>query len=143
MVNAPINYNFKTNEKLINFENMNKACKYLCGTHDFSAFTSDKTPNKSYIRTIYDIDISINSVLKDNIFSYNTDKQTLKIEITGDGFLYNMVRIICGTLLYCGLSKINSGDIPNILESKVRKNAGPTLPSNALFLENVVYNNMK
>ena len=122
---------------------MNKACKYLCGTHDFSAFTSDKTPNKSYIRTIYDIDISINSVLKDNIFSYNTDKQTLKIEITGDGFLYNMVRIICGTLLYCGLSKINSGDIPNILESKVRKNAGPTLPSNALFLENVVYNNMK
>jgi tRNA pseudouridine38-40 synthase len=143
MVNAPINYNFKTNEKLINFENMNKACKYLCGTHDFSAFTSDKTPNKSYIRTIYDIDISINSVLKDNIFSYNTDKQTLKIEITGDGFLYNMVRIICGTLLYCGLSKINSDDIPNILESKVRKNAGPTLPSNALFLENVVYNNMK
>ncbi len=147
IANAPINYNFNSNNikqtstnncyNIVNLENMNKACRYLCGTHDFSAFTSDKTPNKSHIRTIYNIDISINNVLGNDIF--NSNKQTLKISITGDGFLYNMVRIICGTLLYCGLSRINADNIPTILQSKTRKNAGPTLPSNALFLEDVVY----
>ena len=50
-----------------------------------------------------------------------------------------MVRIIAGTLIYCGLSRINADELPVIIEKGIRKNAGPTLPSNALFLENIIY----
>ena len=62
------------------------------------------------------------------------------IELTGNGFLYNMVRIISGTLLDVGLGKIKSEEIPEIIESKDRQRAGRTLPAHGLYLVQVVYN---
>ena len=113
----------------INIENIKRAAKQLIGTHDFSSFTSDKTPDKNMIRTIEDIDIIL------------TDEQILTFRFTGNGFLYNMVRILSGTLLECGLGNknITYKDIPFILESKNRSLAGPTLPPEGLFLAEVFY----
>lgn len=61
------------------------------------------------------------------------------IELTGNGFLYNMVRIIAGTLVDVGLGKINSEEIPEIIEAKDRKRAGKTLPPHGLYLVKVEY----
>ena len=94
---------------------MAEAVKYFEGTHDFSAFKASGTSSKSSVRTIYKAEI------------YENDER-IYIELTGNGFLYNMVRIIAGTLLDVGLEKINPEDIKNIIESKDRKNAGKTLP---------------
>lgn len=84
------------------------------------------TSSKSSIRTIYDA-----KVLQEG--------DRINIELTGNGFLYNMVRIISGTLLDIGTGKIEPKDISNIIESKDRKLAGKTLPPHGLFLVNVNY----
>lgn len=110
---------------------MRCAADALMGTHDFSAFTTDKTPGKSHIRTINNIDFSY--------IDTPSGKPVLAITVNGNGFLYNMVRIIAGTLLCVGLKKIPAQDIPAILRNGIRKNAGPTLPSNGLFLLEVFY----
>ena len=111
---------------------MKKCVDYLTGTHDFSAFTTDKRKDKSHIRTVTDINLSIIKCI--------SGKEVLVIKVSGNGFLYNMVRIIAGTLVFAGVGKLNPDDIPAIIASKKRINAGPTLPSNALFLCKVEYN---
>ncbi len=112
----------------LDFEKMEKALEYFKGTHDFAGFkSSGGSPKKSTIRTILKASIKKN---KDN---------RIIIELTGDGFLYNMVRIICGTLVDVGLNKIAVEDIPKIIESKDRKRAGKTLPPHGLYLVNVKY----
>lgn len=115
----------------VNMQAMQNAAYFLTGTHDFSAFTTDKTPDKSHVRTINYITFSI--------IDTPSGKPVLAITINGNGFLYNMVRIIAGTLLCIGLGIISVKDIPYILNSKVRKNAGPMLPPNGLFLLEVLY----
>ncbi len=115
----------------VNMKSMRTAADYLTGTHDFSAFTTDKTPGKSHVRTINYINISF--------IGTPSGKPILAITVNGSGFLYNMVRIIAGTLLCTGLGNISPKDIPAILQSGVRKNAGPTLPPNGLFLLEVLY----
>lgn len=115
----------------VNVEAMRTAADYLTGTHDFSAFTTDKTPGKSHVRTINYINISF--------IGTPSGKPILAITVNGSGFLYNMVRIIAGTLLCTGLGNISPKDIPSILQSGVRKNAGPTLPPGGLFLLEVLY----
>ena len=67
------------------------------------------------------------------------EKNIIKISVSGDGFLYNMVRIISGTLLDVGLGKIKAEDIPSIIESKDRTKAGKTLPAHGLYLLQVNY----
>lgn len=99
----------------LNVGKMAEAVKYFEGTHDFSAFKASGTSSKNSIRTIYKAEV------------YENDER-IYIELTGNGFLYNMVRIIAGTLLDVGLEKINPKDIKNIIESKDRKKAGKTLP---------------
>ena len=84
------------------------------------------TSSKSSVRTIYDAKVLV-------------DGDRINIELTGNGFLYNMVRIIAGTLLDVGIGKIQPEDIPKIIESKDRKLAGKTLPPHGLFLVNVNY----
>ena len=84
------------------------------------------TSSKSSVRTIYDA-----KVYKDG--------DRINIELTGNGFLYNMVRIISGTLLDVGLGKILPNEIPEIIESGDRKRAGRTLPPHGLYLVNVNY----
>ena len=105
---------------------MQKAAKYFEGEHDFKGFKASGTSSKSSVRTIYKAEVI-------------QDGDRINIELTGNGFLYNMVRIIAGTLVDVGLGKINAEDIPEIIESKDRKNAGKTLPPHGLYLVEVTY----
>ena len=110
----------------LNVENMKKAISYFIGEHDFKAFKSSGTSSKSSVRTIFNAQII-------------TEGNYIIIELTGNGFLYNMVRIISGTLVEVGLDKIKPEEIPEIIESKDRSNAGKTLPPHGLMLVRVVY----
>ena len=110
----------------LNVEKMKKAVKYFIGEHDFKAFKASGTSSKSSVRTIYDAKIYQNG---DKIY----------IELTGNGFLYNMVRIIAGTLVEVGLEKIEPEKIEEIIKEGKRENAGKTLPPNGLYLVDVKY----
>ena len=105
---------------------MQKAVKYFEGEHDFKAFKASGTSSKSSVRTIY----------KANVYQEN---EKIFIELTGNGFLYNMVRIIAGTLVDVGLGKIEPEEIPKIIQEGKRENAGKTLPPNGLYLVKVMY----
>ena len=110
----------------LNVDEMKKAIKYFEGEHDFKAFKSSGTSSKSSVRTIYSANIV-------------TEGTNIGIDLTGNGFLYNMVRIIVGTLVDVGLGKIKADDIPKIIESKDRTKAGKTLPPQGLMLLSVEY----
>ena len=106
---------------------MKKAVQYFEGEHDFAAFKASGTSSKSSVRTIYKAEVK--QMPNDKIW----------IELTGNGFLYNMVRIIAGTLVEVGVGKIKAEEINDIMESKRRENAGKTLPPQGLYLVNVEY----
>ena len=110
----------------LNIKEMKKAAKYFEGEHDFSGFKASGTSSKSSVRTIYKAEVI-------------EEGNKIKIELTGNGFLYNMVRIISGTLVDVGLGKIKAEDIPSIIESKDRSKAGKTLPAHGLYLVEVKY----
>ncbi len=110
----------------IDVEKMKRAAKYFEGEHDFSGFKASGTSAKNSVRTIYKAEVKENG-------------ERILIELTGNGFLYNMVRIISGTLLEVGLGKIEADNIPDIIESKNRQNAGKTLPAHGLYLVEVKY----
>ena len=105
---------------------MQEAVKHFEGEHDFKGFKASGTSSKSSVRTIYKGDVYQEGC---KIF----------IELTGNGFLYNMVRIISGTIVDVGLGKINADDIPEILKSGDRTKAGKTLPPHGLYLVSVNY----
>ena len=110
----------------LNVEKMVEAAKYFEGEHDFKAFKSSGTSGKNSVRTIYKAEV-------------RQDGERIIIELTGNGFLYNMVRIISGTLLDVGLGKIEPNEIPDIIEKKDRTQAGKTLPAHGLYLVKVQY----
>lgn len=110
----------------LDVDKMKEAVKYFEGEHDFKAFKASGTSSKSSVRTIY----------KANVYN---DNERIYIELTGNGFLYNMVRIIAGTLVDVGTGKIQPEEIQNIIEEQKRENAGKTLPPQGLFLVNVEY----
>ena len=110
----------------LDVEKMKEAIKYFEGEHDFKAFKASGTSSKSSVRTIYETNI------------YKKDER-IYIELTGNGFLYNMVRIIAGTLVDVGIGKIQPKEIPEIIKSGKRENAGKTLPPNGLYLLKVMY----
>ena len=110
----------------LNIQEMKKASKYFEGEHDFKAFKASGTSSKSSIRTIYKAEVI-------------AEGDRIKIELTGNGFLYNMVRIISGTLVDVGLGKIKPEEIPCIIESGDRSKAGKTLPAHGLYLVEVKY----
>lgn len=118
-----LQYNFA--EKL-DEKKMNNAIKYFLGEHDFKGFKASGTSSKSSVRIIYSGKVE-------------RKEDLVIIELTGNGFLYNMVRIIAGTLLEVGLGKIKPEDIKNIIESEDRQKAGKTLPPQGLYLVNVEY----
>ena len=109
-----------------NVDEMKKASKVLCGTHNFKAFMSAGGQTKTFERHIYDIKIE-------------RKQNDINIEVTGNGFLYNMVRIIVGTLLEVGYGKKTIDDVKYALESGDRKNSGYLVPAHALFLKSVKY----
>lgn len=112
--------------KKLNISKMKNAIKYIEGEHDFSSFKSSGTSSKSSVRVIYKAEII-------------EDGEKIYIELTGNGFLYNMVRIIAGTLVEVGLGKIEPEEIKNIIEKKERILAGKTLPAHGLCLMEVQY----
>lgn len=110
----------------LDVEKMKKGIKYFEGEHDFSGFKASGTSSKSSVRKIFKAEVIEN---EDRIY----------IELTGSGFLYNMVRIISGTMIDVGCGKIEPESIPEIIESKDRKKAGKTLPPYGLYLMEVTY----
>lgn len=105
---------------------MNEAAKFLIGEHDFKSFKASTKSTKSSIRIIYNAKVERNG-------------EIVTIELTGNGFLYNMVRIIAGTLVDVGTGKIKPEEVKEILLAKDRLKAGKTLPPNGLYLVNVEY----
>lgn len=108
---------------------MKQASLNLLGEHDFKSFCSLKKTKKSTVRTIFTIDFFI-------------ENNQLIISYTANGFLYNMVRIITGTLIQVGEKKISPEEITYILAMKDRNLSGPTVPAKGLFLEKVEYNSI-
>ena len=111
----------------LDVKKMKKAVKYFEGEHDFKAFKASGTSSKSSVRTIY----------KSEVIEKENNK--IWIELTGNGFLYNMVRIIAGTLVEVGMGDLEPEDIENIIKSKKRENAGKTLQPQGLYLVSVEY----
>lgn len=111
--------------KILNTELMINASRLFEGKHDFKGFSSDKT-KKSTERTI-------------NYIKLIEDNNKIIIYINGDGFLYNMVRIIVGTLIEIGTNERDISTINKVLIDKNREEAGFTAPSKGLFLEKVMY----
>ena len=105
---------------------MKEGASFLLGTHDFTSFCSAKTEVEDKIRSIKEIDFSM-------------DHELLTLKFTGDGFLYNMVRILVGTLLEIGSGERKPTEIQKILEAKDRRLAGKTAPANGLYLWQVFY----
>lgn len=111
----------------LNIEAMKKAAVYFKGTHDFAAFQATGGQVRSTVREIYDISVAQK---EDNI---------IDIGVSGSGFLYNMVRIIAGTLIYVGTGKIKVFEIPDIINSLDRTRAGKTAPAHGLYLMEIFY----
>ena len=107
-------------------ERMRIAASYIVGKHDFSCFMAEGSDVVDTTRTVFYLDISKSNDL-------------IEIKISADGFLYNMVRIIAGTLAFCGCGKLKASDMPEIIASKDRKRAGITAPSQGLYLTEVFY----
>ena len=111
----------------LDIDKMKKAAKYFEGEHDFKAFKASGTSSKSSVRKIYKAEV------------IKAENNRIYIELTGNGFLYNMVRIIAGTLVDVGTGKILPEEIPEIIEAGERIRAGKTLPPNGLCLMEVIY----
>lgn len=110
----------------VNLEAMRQASQFLLGTHDFTSFCSAKTEVEDKVRTIETIEL-------------REEGSFLIFRFVGNGFLYNMVRILVGTLLEVGAGKLQAEQIPMILEKKDRNLAGKTAPPQGLYLWQVDY----
>ena len=107
-------------------DKMQQAARYLEGEHDFASFKASGTSSKNSVRKIFRAEVF-------------REGERVLIELTGNGFLYNMVRIIAGTLLEVGMGKRKPEEMQEILMSKDRKMAGKTLPAVGLYLVEVMY----
>lgn len=110
----------------LDVKKMQQAASYLVGEHDFTSFSSVHAQTNTFVRTIYSLDVS-----KGN--------DMISIRVTGNGFLYNMVRIIAGTLVQVGAGMIEPERIEEILEGKDRALAGPTAPAHGLTMIGIEY----
>lgn len=113
-------------EEKLDVDLMQEAARQFLGTHDFLAFCSNKHFKKSSVRTITE-------------FLVERKGPEICFTVSGDGFLYNMVRILVGTLVAIGRGDMKKEAIPEILSSRVRENAGETAPAKGLCLMEVVY----
>jgi tRNA pseudouridine38-40 synthase len=106
---------------------MAAATKFFEGTHDFSAFMATGSNQKTTVRTVRSLEVE------------QMEPQMLRFTITADAYLYNMVRIIVGTLVYVGCGKISFEEIPQIISAGDRRRAGITAPPEGLFLKEIEY----
>ena len=109
---------------------MQEGAKYLVGEHDFKCFLASNSSVKDTVRTIYSCKVTAKG-------------NEIYLEVCGNGFLYNMVRTIAGTLLYVGEGKFKPEYVKEIIESENRLNAGKTMPAKGLMLKNVCYKGLK
>lgn len=105
---------------------MNDAARELLGKHDFASFMASDTKIKDTVRTVFDIGVK-------------KEGHLIELHISADGFLYNMVRIIVGTLIDVAYGKIPAEDIEAIIEARDRRRAGTTAPPQGLYLNRVTY----
>lgn len=105
---------------------MNEVSKAFIGTHDFKAFAASGNSSKTTVRTIFDIDVK-------------REGEFVVITVTGDGFLYNMIRIMAGTLMLAGTGKLDFDGLLKIIESRDRTKAGKTAGPNGLTLMEINY----
>jgi tRNA pseudouridine38-40 synthase len=113
-------------EERLNLNEMRRAAESLIGTHDFQSFTSMKPNTKPTIRTINYINVTENAGM-------------VEIEVNGNGFLLNMVRIISGTLIEVGIGRFKPTAVETILKEKKRSEASPIAPAKGLCLKDVQY----
>ena len=125
----PINrlYTYHVHDAL-DVDAMQRAAHFIVGEHDFASFCSVGAQVQSTVRTVYSVD-----VIK--------EEELITIRVTGAGFLYNMVRIIAGTLLQVGLGAKTEEWVKEVLEAKDRSAAGPTAPAHGLTLMKIEYGN--
>jgi tRNA pseudouridine38-40 synthase len=107
-------------------DNLHREAQDFVGTHDFAAFQSAGSDVEDTVRTIH-------------AFSVTRQGEMVLFTVQGDGFLYNMVRIMVGTLLFIATGKLAAGSIPAILDSRDRARAGKTMPACGLWLQDVFY----
>lgn len=110
----------------LDFEAMQEAAKLYVGTHDFAGFATQVQDKENTVRTIYSAELT-------------KEDDMILFTITGNGFLYNMVRILTGTLLEVGRGSMKVSDIEKVLETKDRTKAGPTAPARGLTLVKIRY----
>lgn len=111
----------------LDVEKLDSAAKNFIGTHDFTSFcTLDKRNPENMVRTV-------------KAFSVERNGGLVEMRVTADGFLYNMVRILVGTLLRVAMGRIEPQDIPGIILAKDRAKAGPTAVAHGLYLNRVFY----
>lgn len=111
----------------LDVEKMKRAAAYLVGTHDFKSFCSIHTAVEDTVRTILSCEVE------------KSFEDIIIIRVTGTGFLYNMVRIIAGTLISVGVGEREPEEIEKILEAKERSAAGPTAPAHGLTMIGIAY----
>lgn len=111
----------------LDIEKMKEACSYFIGEHDFSAFKTLGSSVKTSVRNVSELRIE------------EQENNHLKVYISADGFLYNMVRIVVGTIIMVGCGKIAPEQIKDIIKSKDRAKAGKCAPASGLCLEKVFY----
>ena len=105
---------------------MQEAAKYIEGTHDFKCFCASGSAVKDTVRTVYSLEIK-------------REGEMIALEVCGNGFLYNMVRIITGTLIEVGRGRFEPEHVKRVIESGERELGGPTAPAEGLILKEVFY----
>lgn len=124
----------------LDLDKIEQAAKIIEGTHDFKCFEASGSVVKNTVRTVYSVDVATrhfdNATVRADGKFFDGE---LSISVTGNGFLYNMVRIIAGTLVYVGIGKLTPQDVSRILETGDRKAAGKTLGAKGLTLMSVQY----
>ena len=113
-------------QKPLDVERMNEGAKAFLGTHDFAAFCAAGAQVSTTVRTIFDCHVE-------------KQGESVRILVTGDGFLYNMVRILAGTLMAVGMGQRKPEEMPDILAACDRAAAGPTAPAKGLMLVGMEY----
>lgn len=115
---------------------MQEGAEYLVGEHDFTSFCNVQTQSENHVRNIEKI------LMKKQLLADMNDAEgpsLIVLQITGNGFLYNMVRIIAGTLIQVGARRREVGDVAAMLDARDRSAAGPTAPPEGLILKKIIF----